>query len=398
MAMEEWETAVATLEIDPGHKESNGTLSAEKPPSSLGEAGGGSTGGSGGVNGMTEARVEDGGGREGTGVSRAGAAAAVASATGSEGSIDPALIDALDNAREYLLKLERELTEFVQAEGGPQRLELPPRSSYQRLIAYRLASRFKLQKASAGVHQIQAGSASSMPTAATTYPKEHRPTVFLKTSDSCVPGILLATLAAASQQREETAALRAAADASAAAAVASTSLANSKGRSSVIKLMRRSPGDPRAPALGRGGSGGAGSEAQMKTVADRAKEYAAARARIFGTASPPAPAPAQGLAASTAAASSGVESSETAAAVTSGGADVAGGGVGGTTGAVSVGGGEGGQAVNVDASLGAGSPVEGVPDGGVRDTSGSVDGKGSSGQEGGEGSISSAGAGGGGGQ
>lgn len=48
-----------------------------------------------------------------------------------------------------MLKLESELVAFVTGTEDPKppHLVLPPRSSYQRLIAYRLSARFKLQKA-----------------------------------------------------------------------------------------------------------------------------------------------------------------------------------------------------------------------------------------------------------
>lgn len=52
---------------------------------------------------------------------------------------------------DYMLKLESELVAFVTTKEDPKppHLVLPPRSSYQRLIAYRLSARFKLQKATA---------------------------------------------------------------------------------------------------------------------------------------------------------------------------------------------------------------------------------------------------------
>lgn len=50
---------------------------------------------------------------------------------------------------DYVLKLEDELTCFVTAKDSKPHIVLPPRSSYQRLIAYRLAARFKLLKATA---------------------------------------------------------------------------------------------------------------------------------------------------------------------------------------------------------------------------------------------------------
>lgn len=50
---------------------------------------------------------------------------------------------------DYVLKLEDELVAFVTGQERKPHLVLPPRSSYQRLIAYRLCARFKLQKATA---------------------------------------------------------------------------------------------------------------------------------------------------------------------------------------------------------------------------------------------------------
>lgn len=50
-----------------------------------------------------------------------------------------------------MLKLESDLVAFVNSKENPKppHLVLPPRSSYQRRIAYRLSARFKLQKATA---------------------------------------------------------------------------------------------------------------------------------------------------------------------------------------------------------------------------------------------------------
>ncbi|CAN0391482.1 unnamed protein product, partial [Discosporangium mesarthrocarpum] len=155
MAIEEWETAVAALAINDkaqAEKRPNGASPApEKPqPTSskveneengqLAKKFGGAV-----ANGVANPSTSPPGGGVGTGVSRAGAAAAFAAGAGNDGPVDPALIDALDSVRDYVLKLEDQFVEFVQAD-TKQRLELPPRSSYQRLIAYRLALRFKLQK------------------------------------------------------------------------------------------------------------------------------------------------------------------------------------------------------------------------------------------------------------
>ncbi|CAM9437505.1 unnamed protein product [Ectocarpus sp. 13 AM-2016] len=81
----------------------------------------------------------------------AGTTASTTAATVARDDVDSALMDALGNARDYVLKLEGELVAFVTTKEDPKppHLVLPPRSSYQRLIAYRLAARFKLQKANA---------------------------------------------------------------------------------------------------------------------------------------------------------------------------------------------------------------------------------------------------------
>lgn len=62
-----------------------------------------------------------------------------------------------------MLKLEAELVDFVTTKEDPKppHLVLPPRSSYQRLIAYRLSARFKLQKATP-VQEKEAIGASGM--------------------------------------------------------------------------------------------------------------------------------------------------------------------------------------------------------------------------------------------
>lgn len=67
-----------------------------------------------------------------------------------------------------MLKLESELVAFVTSKEDPKppHLVLPPRSSYQRLIAYRLSARFKLQKATA-VQEREAIIAAGMDPATT---------------------------------------------------------------------------------------------------------------------------------------------------------------------------------------------------------------------------------------
>lgn len=111
--------------------------------------------------------------------------------------------------------------------------------------------------------------------------KEQRATVFIRSTDSAVPVVLLTTLHAEAQKKEATAA-------AAAAVLAATATAVSSNKGAPIKLMRRSPCDIRAKSLQQG-QGGSGLEKQVKTVEDREREYAEARARIFGTRSPNGP-------------------------------------------------------------------------------------------------------------
>lgn len=107
--------------------------------------------------------------------------------------------------------------------------------------------------------------------------KEHRATAFFRTADSAVPAVLLSALHAEAQKKE-----------AAAAVSAATAAAAARNKGAPIKLMRRSPGDPRARSSQQGQAGG-GLEKQVKTVEDREREYAEARARIFGTRSPTGP-------------------------------------------------------------------------------------------------------------
>lgn len=97
----------------------------------------------------------------------------------------------------------------------------------------------------------------------------------MRVVDSAVPQLLLSAIDVENKKKE-----------AAAAVMLATAAAVAENKRATIKLMRRSPGDPRAPNPQQG-QGNGGPEKQVKTVEDREREYAEARARIFGTNSPP---------------------------------------------------------------------------------------------------------------
>ncbi|CBN79705.1 conserved unknown protein [Ectocarpus siliculosus] len=200
------------------------------------------------------------------GATSAGTTATATAAAVARDDVDSALMDALGNARDYVLKLEGELVAFVtnMEEPKPPHLVLPPRSSYQRLIAYRLAARFKLQKANAAQEReaivaagmdpaTTIGVASPPPPAAGNgngnsqqQQQTQKVTAFVRVADSAVPAVLLSALDAEAKRRE-----------AAEAVATATAVAATGSKGAPIKLMRRSPGDPRAPNPHQGqGNGG----------------------------------------------------------------------------------------------------------------------------------------------
>ncbi|CAN0187990.1 unnamed protein product, partial [Hapterophycus canaliculatus] len=174
---------------------------------------------------------------------------------------------------DYVLKLENELIAFVATKEDPKppHLVLPPRTSYQRQVAYRLAARFKLKKATAaqekaaivaaGMEPTETnGVASSLPSAGSSggkdsnhnqpqhqqHQSQSRVTVLVRVADSAVPAVLLSGIDAEAKRKE-----------AAAAVATATAVAATGSKGAPIKLMRRSPDDPRAPNPQHGqGNGG----------------------------------------------------------------------------------------------------------------------------------------------
>eukprot|EP00752_Nemacystus_decipiens_P014554 g12962.t2 len=329
---EDWETAVGTLSIDKNGVDAHATVGAKSGSAESGASPKSSPKAAPPTTAPPPAAASTAqDASSGSAGAAAPAGAAAAAAAHDEDVVDTALMDALTNARDYVLKLESELVAFVTSEKDPKppHLVLPPRSSYQRLIAYRLSARFKLQKATAAQEKeafIAAGMdpattngvASPPPPAAGKdgssisnnnhhHQQQQRVVVFVRVADSAVPAVLMSALDAEARKKE------AAAAAATAAAVAAT---GSKG--APIKLMRRSPGDPRAPNPSQV-QGNGGPEKQVKTVEDKEREYAEARARIFGTKSPPLPTPPAGAAVAAADGSSSPSSAAAAEATGAGG-------------------------------------------------------------------------------
>lgn len=161
------------------------------------------------------------------------------------GPLDPVLLAGIENQRERLsvLKFEDAIVRFIKNPRESQ-LSFPPLSSYHRLIIHRLADRCGL------VHQT----ADYNPYAQGYDGNASRVVTLLKTTQTLIPRVLLIDLSADKQQPTLTPA-------------------------SAPKIMMRK----RAPARGPN-NGGRGQDAknQQRTIEDRERAYAEARARIFG--------------------------------------------------------------------------------------------------------------------
>lgn len=184
-------------------------------------------------------------------VSAATASAASAHALdGGRGPVDPVLVACLDNARERLtlLKFEDQIVRFMKNPREAQ-LVFPPLSSYHRLIIHRLAERCCLEHQTAEYNPYApqpGGYDGNSPRAVTLF----------KTSQSVVPSVLLIDLSA-NRQQQATAA-----------------------PASVPKIMVRKRAGPRPGA--NAGRGPADAKNTQRSMQDRERAYAEARARIFG--------------------------------------------------------------------------------------------------------------------
>ncbi len=197
-------------------------------------------------------------------------ALAVASAE-QDAAIDPVLTGALENPRERVnvLKYEDAIVQFMKAstkdKEQPQQLDFPPCSSYHRLLLYRLAQRFGLEHAA-----VEGEGSLGLD------PNVNRTLVLFKTPQTAMPRVLLIDMCS----RE------------------SSNGPNGDGKAPVMKLMRRSrpQGQQQPGGGGRGAEGGGGSSSSNskeedkssaagngKSMTDRERAYAEARARIFGT-------------------------------------------------------------------------------------------------------------------
>lgn len=162
------------------------------------------------------------------------------------GPLDPVLLAGLENPRERLslLKFEDQIVRFLRHPRESQ-LRFPPLSSYHRLIIHRLADRCCLEHQTADSHASFGydGNASRVVT-------------LFKTPQTIIPRVLLIDLSADKQQPAVTPAL-------------------------APKIMVRK----RVQARGNGVNGGRGDgeqTPQQRTIEDRERAYAEARARIFG--------------------------------------------------------------------------------------------------------------------
>uniref|UniRef100_K3WHI7 SUZ domain-containing protein n=1 Tax=Globisporangium ultimum (strain ATCC 200006 / CBS 805.95 / DAOM BR144) TaxID=431595 RepID=K3WHI7_GLOUD len=180
----------------------------------------------------------------------AATASAASALNGGGAPMDPVLVACLDNPRERLtvLKFEDQIVRFIRSSREPQ-LIFPPLSSYHRLIIHRLAERCCLEHQTADYNPYaQHGGYDG---------NSSRVVTLFKTSQSVVPSVLLIDLSADRQQPMVTPA-------------------------SAPKIMVRKRGTTRPGA--NGGRGGNGQDAKnaQRTMQDREKAYAEARARIFG--------------------------------------------------------------------------------------------------------------------
>lgn len=184
-------------------------------------------------------------------VSAATASAAAASALdGGRGPMDPVLVACLENPRERLtlLKFEDQIVRFLKNPREAQ-LVFPPLSSYHRLIIHRLAERCCLEHQTAEYNPYAAGNGNGGYDG-----NSSRAVTLFRTSQSIVPSVLLIDLSSDRQQSTATPA-------------------------TAPKIMMRKRGPH--PGANGGKNPGDAKNAQ-RSMQDREKAYAEARARIFG--------------------------------------------------------------------------------------------------------------------
>ncbi|DBA04816.1 TPA: hypothetical protein N0F65_004453 [Lagenidium giganteum] len=172
--------------------------------------------------------------------------ATASAASAQNGPLDPVLIAALENSRERLtlLKFEDQIIRFIRTPRETQ-LVFPPLSSYHRLIIHRLAQRCFLE------HQTS----EHVPYAQQGYDgNASRVVTLFRTLHTMVPRVLLIDLASDRQQAVTPA--------------------------SAPKIMIRKRGPARAGNDTRAGTNT--DNKSQRSMQDRERAYAEARARIFG--------------------------------------------------------------------------------------------------------------------
>ncbi|GAB9466806.1 hypothetical protein Gpo141_00004171 [Globisporangium polare] len=182
-------------------------------------------------------------------VSAATASAAAASALdGGHGPMDPVLVACLENPRERLtlLKFEDQIVRFIKNPRESQ-LVFPPLSSYHRLIIHRLAERCCLEHQTAEYNPYAGGNGGYDGNSS-------RAVTLFRTSQSIVPSVLLIDLSSDRQQQTVTPA-------------------------TAPKIMMRKRG---AQTGVNGGKNPGDAKNAQRSMQDREKAYAEARARIFG--------------------------------------------------------------------------------------------------------------------
>lgn len=181
-------------------------------------------------------------------VSAATASAAAASALdGGRGPMDPVLVACLENPRERLtlLKFEDQIVRFIKSPRESQ-LVFPPLSSYHRLIIHRLAERCCLEHQTAEYNPYAGGGGYDG--------NSSRAVTLFRTSQSIVPSVLLIDLSSDRQQQTVTPA-------------------------TAPKIMMRKRG---SQIDANGGKNPGDAKNAQRSMQDREKAYAEARARIFG--------------------------------------------------------------------------------------------------------------------
>ncbi|KAF0699834.1 Aste57867_9610 [Aphanomyces stellatus] len=168
--------------------------------------------------------------------------------------LDPVLVAALENPRERLtlLQFEDQIVHFIRSSRDTE-LVFPPLSSYHRLIIHRLAERCVLEHQTSDFAAYNSMGYDTNTTRAVT---------LFKTAYTCVPSVLLINLSTESSNPAASSAF--------------------SSHAAPPKIMTRKPNknaahkNQKAPA----------SDTKNRTIQEREKEYAAARARIFGEDAP----------------------------------------------------------------------------------------------------------------